>query len=213
MNYEAWSKSTTELETRMRTVGLPPKTADEYKFEMPKELKDAGVDIDPGRTKAFAERMFKAGLTQKQYEEVMGSYYESLAATADQAAYFSQEKAKTELLGYYKTEEALTENVRMAFKAFRAFADDKDMESINTLGNIPAVIRVLAKVGKEMGEDPGVNPDAILEGESLDQLMRGGPDKEDSPYWNPKDPRHSQVKAKVQRHYEAQEAARRRKAA
>src|SRR5262245_12551289 len=39
VNYAAWAKSTSELETRMRTVGLPPKSADEYKVEVPKELK------------------------------------------------------------------------------------------------------------------------------------------------------------------------------
>lgn len=213
VNYDAWAKSTTELETRMRTVGLPPKSADEYKAEVPKELKDAGVDLDPAQAKGFRDMAHSLGLTQKQYEGVMGSYFKSIAATADQVSQFSQANARTELLGFYKTEEAMTANVKNAFKVFEAFASPEDFAQINKIGNIPAVIRTLAKIWPEMQEDPGVNPDAILDGDSLDQLMRGGPGKEDSPYWNPSDPRHKATLAKVTRHHEATTAAARRKAA
>jgi len=212
VNYAAWAKSTTELETRMRTYGLPPKTADEYKFDVPKELKEHGVDLDPALTKTFRDEAYTMGLTQKQYEGVMGAYFKHIANLANQVSQFSQEKARTELLGYYKTEEAMTENVRNAFRVFSSFADEKDMEGINQIGNIPAVIRVLAKIWPEMREDPNVNPDTILEGESLENLMRGGPGKDDSPYWNKTDPRHKVTVAKVQAHHERQASARRRKA-
>lgn len=212
VNFEAWSKSTTELETRMRTVGLPPKTADEYKYEVPKELKDKGVDLDPGMNKAFREVSLALGLNQKQYEGVLNEYFKNLVTQSEQVNNFSQEKARTDLLAYYKTEEAMTENVRNAYRVFSAFADEKDMEMINQIGNIPAVIRVLSKIWPEMREDPGVSPDAILSGESLDHLMRGGPDKEDSPYWNTTDPRHKATVAKVSAHHEAQARARQRKA-
>jgi|GEM_PF-2063267 len=212
VNYAAWAKSTTELETRMRTYGLPPKTADEYKFDVPKELKEHGVDLDPALTKAFRDEAHTMGLTQKQYEGVMGAYFKHIANLADQVSQFSQEKARTDLLAYYKTEEALTENVRNAFRVFSSFADEKDMGLINQIGNIPAVIRVLAKIWPEMREDPNVNPDSILEGETLGNLMRGGPGKEDSPYWNKADPRHKATVAKVQAYHERQASARRRKA-
>jgi hypothetical protein len=72
---------------------------------------------------------------------------------------------------------------------------------------------VLAKVGAEMAEDPGVNAESILDSESLQQLMRGAPGKDDSPYWNPKDARHAATVAKVARHHQAQATARQRKAA
>lgn len=212
VNYEAWSKSTGELETRMRTFGLPPKAADEYKIEIPKPLKDVGFDLDPAKSKNFRAMAHSLGLTQKQYEGVMGAYFNEIPALADQVSAFSQDKARADLLAYYKTEEALTENVRNAFRVFSTFADEKDMGLINQIGNIPAVIRVLAKIWPEMREDPGVNPDSILDGESLDTLMRGAPGKEDAPYWNKTDPRHKATVAKVQAHHEAQASARRRKA-
>jgi hypothetical protein len=210
---EAWGKSTQQLEARMRDVGLPPDAADGYKFEVPKPLKDAGVDLDPAMGKAFREKAHALGLTQKQYEGVMGQYFESMGAMAEQTSAFSSDKAKTELLGFYKTEDALRSNVQLAYKAFSAYADEKDMALIDQIGNIPAVIRVLAKVGAEMKEDPGVHPDAILDTESLETLMRGKPGDADAPYWNEKDARHKSTVAKVMRHHEATAAAQRRKAA
>ena len=213
VNYDAWAKSTTELETRMRTHGLPPKTAEEYKFELPKELKDAGVDLDPVMAKGFRDTAMQMGLTQKQYEGVMSVYFGNVAGLADQVSQFSATKARTELLAFYKTEEAMTKNVKAAFSAFSAYADERDMAMINRIGNIPAIIRVLAKVGAEMAEDPGVSAESILDADSLETLMRGAPGKDDSPYWNKSDARHTATVAKVMRHHEAAAASRQRKAA
>lgn len=210
---EAWAKSTQALEARMRDVGLPPEAADGYKFEVPKPLKDAGVDLDPALAKSFRDKAHSLGLTQKQYEGVMGEYFNSMGAMAEQTAAFSSERARTDLLAYYKTEDALKSNVRLAYQAFSAYADEKDMALIDQIGNIPAVIRVLAKVGAELKEDPGVHPDAILDGESLESLMRGKPGAEDAPYWNKDDPRHNSTVAKVMRHHEASAKAQQRRRA
>jgi hypothetical protein len=213
VKFDAWAKSTQQLETRMRDVGLPPKEASEYKFEVPKEMKDLGVDLDQTSSKAFQDKALSLGLTQKQYEGVMGAYFEHLGSAANQVQSFSRSKAEAELTAYYKTPEALQKNVALAFRAFNAYADEQDAELIDQIGNIPAVVRVLAKVGAEMGEDPGVNPDAILGGDSLEHLMRGGPGQEDAPYWNANHPAHKATVAKVSRFHEAQAAANRRKQA
>jgi len=213
INVDAWAKSTQALEQRMRDVGLPPETADAYKFEVPKEMKEAGIDLDPGLNKAFRTKALELGFTQKQYEGAMNLYFEHMASLANQTQAFSTEKAKIELLGYYKSEPELQRHVKLAYQAFSAYADQNDMDLIDRIGNIPAVVRILAKVGAELQEDPGVHPDAILDSESLDQLMRGAPGKEDSPYWNKEDPRHKATVAKVQRHHEARAASQKRKAA
>lgn len=214
VKFEAWAKSTGELETRMRTVGLPPKEASEYKFEMPAPLKAAGVDLDPDQSKAFREQAHGLGLTQKQYEGVMGLYFQHVQGLADQVSQFSATRCEKELLEHYKDPAALKASVRRAYVAATAYLPDTEVDKfMATAGNIPAVIRILDAVGKEMGEDPGVQPDAILSEESLQELMRGGPGKEDSPYWNASDPRHKTVVAKVARHHEAAAKARQRKAA
>lgn len=213
VNYGAWATSTKELETKLRTTGLPPKEATDYKFEMPDALKAAGIDLDPAQNKAFREKAHGLALTQKQYEGMLGMYFDNLKFLADQAKHFSAASARTELLAHYKTEDAMKEAVVGAFKVFEAYADPKDFELINTIGNIPAVVRVLSKIWPEIREDPGINPDVILSTETLAELMRGGPGKPESPYWNNDDPRHAVTVAKVTRHHEARAAQERRKAA
>ena len=206
INHEAWAKSYTGLEQRMKDTGLPPKEADEYKFEPPAGLE--AFDLDPDQAAAFRKDAHAMGLTQKQYQTVMEKYAAMIPGIAEQAVNYGRGKAEAALKDYYGTPEKTTENVRLAFKAFNAYADESDAKEINRIGNMPAVIKILAKVGREMQEDPGVAGGSILAAESIEELMA-----KDSPYWDKKHPKHEQVKAKVTRHYQAQESAKKRKAA
>lgn len=206
INHEAWAKSYTGLEQRMKDTGLPPKEADEYKFEPPAGLE--AFDLDPDQSAAFRKEAHAMGLTQKQYQTVMEKYAAMIPGIAEQAVNYGRGKAESALKDYYGTPEKTTKNVRLAFKAFNAYADEADAKEINRIGNMPAVIKILAKVGREMQEDPGVGGDSILAAESIDELMAEG-----SPYWDPKHPKHAQVKAKVTAHHEAAAKAKQRKAA
>ena len=213
VKYAAWAKSTSELETRMRDTGLPPKTADEYKFEVPEEMKKAGVALDQTTSKAFSARALALGLTQKQYEGVMSEYFSSLGTMANAAVGYSRDKLNAELLAHYKVPGDVKKNLVAAFRVVSAFGDESEVEAaMGPMGNAPAwVYRVLAKVGKEMGEDPGVKPDEVLGGDSLEHLMRGKAGDEDAPYWNPKHPQHAATVAKVTRFHQAQANAKQRK--
>lgn len=215
VNFEAWAKSTKELEGRMKDIGLPPKSADEYQFEAPKAFKDAGLDLDPDIAKAFKEQALEAGLTQKQYEWVMSKYYDQVEQLVGHSAKVGSERLKTDLLSHYKTPEALQQNVALALSVVQAYGDEQEIAAaLGPQGNTPAwVYRILAKVGKEMREDPGIAADGLLQDESVEELMKGKPGDEASAYWNPKHPQHAAVVAKVQKHFAAQEAARKRKRA
>lgn len=211
---EALAKSATTLEKRMRDVGLPPETAEGYKFEVPKELKEAGIDLDPKMSSSFRAKAFELGMTQKQYEGVMAEYFGGMGALADQAGQFGEAKARTALMAHYKTEDAMNAAVGRAYRTAEAYLPEAQLDKLMaSAGNIPEIITLLDAVGKEMSEDHGVHPDAILDGESVEHLMRGKVGAEDSPYWNAKDPRHKAVVAKVKAHHEAKAAANRRKAA
>jgi hypothetical protein len=206
INHEAWAKSYTGLEQRMKDTGLPPKDADEYTFQPPEGMEQFA--LDPDEAAAFRSKAHEMGLTQKQYQTVLSEYVALIPGIAEQAINYGRTQAETALKDYYGTPEKITENVKLAFKAFNAYADESDMAQINRIGNMPAVIKILAKVGREMQEDPGVGGDSVLAAESLDELMA-----KDSPYWDKKHPKHEQVKAKVAKHFQAQEAAKKRKAA
>ena len=210
---ESAFKSLSELETRMRSTGLPPKAAEEYKFEVPKDLKDAGIELDQATTNAFRAKALELGLTQKQYEAVMGEYFATISTMAQGATAYGSAKLKGQLLEHYKTPEVLAENVRLAFQVVNAYGDEHEVEqAMGASGNTPPwVYRVLAKVGKELGEDKGVKPDEVLHGDSLEHLMRGKEGDEDAPYWNARDPRHGATVAKVTAYHEAQQKASQRR--
>lgn len=215
INAEAWGNSTKALESRMKDIGLPPKSADEYKFDPPAAFKDAGLDLDPAMAKQMRDDALAQGLTQKQYEWIMGKYYSELEGMVNMSAKVGGERLKADLMGHYKTPEAMQQNVSLALSVVKAFGDEAELAAaMGPQGNTPAwVYRVLAKVGKELREDPGAQNDGILAQDDIGELMRGKPGDEDAPYWNPQHPQHKSVVAKVQRHHEAQSNARKRKAA
>lgn len=215
INAEAWGNSTKALESRMKDIGLPPKSADEYKFDPPAAFKDAGLDLDPAMAKQMRDDALAQGLTQKQYEWIMGKYYSELEGMVNMSAKVGGERLKADLMTHYKTPEAMQQNVSLALSVVKAFGDEAELAAaMGPQGNTPAwVYRVLAKVGKELKEDPGAQNDCILAQDDIGELMRGKPGDEDAPYWNPQHPQHKSVVAKVQRHHEAQSNARKRKAA
>jgi len=215
INAEAWGNSTKALESRMKDIGLPPKSADEYKFDPPAAFKDAGLDLDPALAKQMRDDALAQGLTQKQYEWIMGKYYSELEGMVNMSAKVGGERLRADLMTHYKTPEAMQQNVSLALSVVKAYGDDAELAAaMGPQGNTPAwVYRVLAKVGKELKEDPGAQNDGILAQDDIGELMRGKPGDEDAPYWNPQHPQHKSVVAKVQRHHEAQSNARKRKAA
>ena len=215
INAEAWGNSTKALESRMKDIGLPPKSADEYKFDPPAAFKDAGLDLDPAMNKQMRDDALAQGLTQKQYEWIMGKYYSELEGMVNMSAKVGGERLKADLMAHYKTPEAMQQNVSLALSVVKAYGDESELAAaMGPQGNTPAwVYRVLAKVGKELKEDPGAQNDGILAQDDIGELMRGKPGDEDAPYWNPQHPQHKSVVAKVQRHHEAQSNARKRRAA
>lgn len=212
---EAAFKSLAELEGRMKEIGLPPKDVSEYKVEIPDALKEVGIDLSERETKAFQALAHSLGLTQKQYQGVMGAYFQSIEQMGLSSLNYGKARLLGELKGELKTDEAVSGLLKDAFKAVNAYGTPAEIEAaLGAKGNVPPwAMKVLAKVGKELGEDPGVNPDTVLAGDSLAHLMRGKPGDEDAPYWNPKDPRHTATKQKVMAYHQAQAASRQRKAA
>lgn len=207
-NLEAWSKSYGELEGRIRDVGIPPKSAEEYKYDVPKTFKEAGVDFDPDELKNIREFAIKAGLTQKQFEATMNGLY----GNAEQIVRLGErlERAETmkALTDHYKTREAVQANVQAAYNVFQAYADDDEMQHMYRIVNDPVAVRVLAKINKELQEDPGIQSGNVLKGEDIDELMAPG-----GPYWDANHPQHARVKAKVTAHFESKAKAEGRKRA
>jgi hypothetical protein len=67
------AESYNQLQARMGTGDVPPKGADEYTITVPDAFKESFVEDD--RTKAFRSDALAAGLTQKQFDFVIGKYF------------------------------------------------------------------------------------------------------------------------------------------
>lgn len=179
------------LEKRVGSGDVPPKTADEYAVEVPEQFKEVWSDESFG---AFKAEALAAGLTQKQLDFVMGKYFTVAPDLVAGGAKYDAETATAELRKTWANDAEFTGNINAAYKAFTAFAGEGD--DMDAIGNNPVALRILAKVGKEMGEAGGIPAQATTaSAESVDDLLR-------SPaYLDSKHPDHKAVSAKVQAHY------------
>lgn len=190
------------LEKRVGSLGMPPESIDGYSFKPP----EGQPSLDPAGEKAFKEEALKLGLTQKQYEGVIGKYITATASAIPEAiaSFVEGRRAVTEQTLKAQWGAEYETNMGAALAAFNAFTADEEKAEVDRIGNNPVMLRILARVGKELGEDKTVRgAENLLGQEDLKFLMRGSPGKEDSPYWNASDPNHARTKAKVQQHHEA----------
>lgn len=190
------------LEKRIGTGDLPPKTADEYTIPVPENMKEM---FDPKADPLmgdFLKNAHAAGMTQKQIDLVMGKYFELAPQLVEGAQQLSVDQCVTELRNDWPTDEQYKAEVGKAFKAAQAYGD-KDAETlINKYGNDPAIIRLLARVGGELGEDRSLNPGGSTQSsQTVEALMTS------EAYTNPKHADHARVSAQVQEHFNRQATA------
>jgi hypothetical protein len=198
-------KSYTALEQRMRDGGAPPKDVTGYTFEPPEDLKD--IELDAERTQEFKQFCHGLGLTTKQYQGVMERYVGTIGDIAEQAMQYQRTECEAQLKAVWKNDADIRKNVGLALKAFNALADEDIKAELPRLGNNPALLRILAKVGAEMQEDTATVAQHVQQPEDLSALMKN------PAYWNEQHPDHERIKAKVRAHFEAEAKLKGRQAA
>lgn len=197
--------SYTELEKRVGQTGAPPATADEYKPDaVLAKIKDAtGQDIklDDAQSKAFRDEAHKAGLSQAQYEFVLGQYFQNVAAMVDQSFDNAKAKAQADLAKSWGPADgdAFKGNMTQAVRAFMAYApaEMRTAQVMDQIGNNPVVLQVLAAVGKEIKEDTRPNAQGGSGADDIRALMKS------EAYYNAKHPEHDRVVAKVTAYFKA----------
>lgn len=179
-----------ELEKRMGSGEAPPKDETGYKLDY--SGFPEGFQINVEAEKRLLKRMHGGGLSNKQVQTVIDHFGELLKEGAATKA--SQTQAKMEAL---KTEwaTAFDANLTDAYNAFNAYADDQDRADIKDIGNNVAMLRILAKIGKELKEDRHIQSEVIISEEDAEQLRKS------EAYWNKKHPDHKATFAKVTAHY------------
>lgn len=140
-DFQALEKARANLEKKLSQKGvtLAPETPDEYVHEWTSNL-----PIDEAASSAFKEEALKMGLSVDQYKFIMDKYQENVGQFVHTA-----ERAENELKSAWGKDYA--DNMRLANRAFEEYVPaDVSLEEI---GNNPAIIKILARIGAELSED------------------------------------------------------------
>ena len=188
-------KSYRELEKKLGrgAEDLPPESPDDYEY--PVDLPE-GMTPESMGMKELAEKLHKAGAGKRVVNVVMQEYKDIIARGMQ--AQGDQLQAKTQA-----AEAALREawganfdiELSRAKKAFAAVADDSDKAASAELAANPAVVKMLAKLGRNLEEDSPAQMGSSLPSEDLSAMMKS------EAYWNAKHPEHDRVKQRVSQHF------------
>lgn len=183
--------SYSELEKRLGGIGMPPKSADEYKLE--KYLPDTHQE-NPEAMKPILVKFHEAGLTNKQVQSVMNIFGEQLAAgSASEQAKF--EAGMTQLKTTWG--DAFEQNLTHAKAAIAAYGTPEERQALmQKFKNDPDFIAFAAKIGADLGEDRLPGEFQAGSGEDIESLRRS------EAYTNNKHPDHKATVAKVNAAYQ-----------
>lgn len=151
------AKSYANLEKRLGSRSLASEAIEDYAFES-----KHGFQYDAEVSQAFKAEAQKMGVSPEQYAWMMEKYEEAVAGSSGSA-----ELAEQNLRNDWG--KSFERNLNYARAAWDAFAPS-DMD-INDVGNNPAVLKILARVGAELGEDkPSARAATPSRGMTEDQI-------------------------------------------
>lgn len=188
-----------ELSKRLGSGDVAPKTVEDYQITVPDALKGAWNPKEDAEFSGFLKEAHAAGYTQKQIDLAVSEYTKAVSNLAGGFQQLSADDCVADLKQGWKTEAEYTAGVSNAYKAAQGFFGDDAEHIIKNYGNDPKLIRGLAKMGAEMGEDKSLSPtDTLPSGTSIDELMAH------PAYSDPKHPEHARVSKQVQSYFAAQ---------
>lgn len=187
------AESYAHLEGRVGAGDVPPKTADDYAVTVPEQFKEHWAEND--RSKAFKDEALAAGLTQKQFDFVMGKYFATATDLVGGAINNSVEAVRGNLEKAWG--DKYGDQFNAAFAAFEAYADPADKGKFDSIMTDPALAyRILAKIGPELREAGGIPPTAGGGGqEDVKALLLSEANT------NPRHPDHARTRATIDAHY------------
>lgn len=188
-------ESLQHLEKRMGSGDAPPKTAEEYKVTVPDEWKEA-FPADSETMATFRKDAHEQGLSQKQFDFFINKYIEQAPQLIKGGAAATQEAAEADLRTTWKTDAEFKTQAGHAFKAWQAFADPQDAGKMDEVGNSPAVVRLLARIGAEMKE--GGSIPAAADGTGADDIKTLMMSEANT---NPRHAEHKATRAKIDAYY------------
>ena len=181
------------LEKRLGAGDLPPKSAAEYAFEMPEELKDFALKQD--RVEAFKAEALEKGITGEQFKWMMSSYLKAAPDLMEGAAAMTAAQARAELQKVWTQPAEMDQGIDNASRALRALPKDL-VEATRELGTNPAFLRAMSHFGAQLREDrPPAGDGGAQTQQTVEQMIAS------EAYRNPKHADHARVSQAVREHY------------
>lgn len=170
-NYEKLTKAFHHLEKKLGSKpNIPAADVSEYEFNF-----GEGFDLNEERAVAFKEACLAKGFTKDQYNLVMDTYAQMLNETT-----WTYEKTESNLKEAWGND--FQANTKAAQRAFAEFAPS-DVNPHDPVWNHPGVMKLLARMGAEIGEDSAAaKPLSSGTSESIQEqitALRNDPD-----YWS-----------------------------
>lgn len=184
----------THAAKRIGSGDLPPAKPEDYKLTLPETLKDMPVDEEA--TNSFRAEAHKAGLTQSQFDLVMGRYYDMVPSLLNSAAKVSADEARGQLQAVWQSKPEFEANMNDAQRAFQAAPPALHDRLHEKFGTDPDFIQFAAAMGKSFREDRPPSGAATAPAQDPETLMSS------EAYRNPKHPQHAMVSAQVKAIYD-----------
>jgi len=182
------------LEKRLGAGDLPPKSAAEYAFEMPEDLKDFALKEE--RIAGFKERAFAKGISGETFKWMMSEYLQAAPDLMEGAAAMTAAQARAELQKVWTQPADMDLGIDNASRALRALPKDL-VEATRELGTNPAFLRAMSHFGAQLREDrPPSDGGGGQAAQTVEQMMAS------EAYRNPKHADHQRVSEQVRKHYE-----------
>lgn len=177
----------------------PPKSPEEYAPELPSGITLDALKTDPMYA-GFLKGAHAKGMTNAQVSYAVAEFTQRMALAEQMRN--SPAIGEAELRKVWQTDQQLQQGLGQSFRAAKTFASDAEhMDRLDAkFGNDPDYIRLMARIGSELGEDTppgGITP---VESDTRAQLMS-------SPaYLDGKHPDHARTVAKVRVLYDKEHA-------
>lgn len=193
------------LERRFRSGDAPPAAASDYALTIPADYAEA-IDAEALKSNesfaAFTASLHEAGLSQGQFDLVVGEFIKQGIELRSAEAFIAAEECQATLAQVWSEPGQYEAQTLNAAKALAHYGGEQAEALMQRHGNDPDLLQVLARMGAEIGADRGMPNDpgnaATVTADEVQALQRDLT----GAYWNAAHPEHEAAKAKVRGFYE-----------
>lgn len=163
------SRAYGELDTKMKSSGLPPESAEKYELEDVQGFDIKEFKADPA-TQSFLKSAHSQGMTNKQVNFVISQYLALAPDLAGAAQQLSNDECIAQLRQSegFKLDSEFSASIKGANHAASKLAESLKLTFADVvaagLGNNPLFIRLMTALSQQMGEDTIPNDDPLNAG-------------------------------------------------